>query len=86
VVAVCGPISFIALLAPHMARRLLGTPDARQVLPIAGLLGSVLLAGADLLAREVLAPAELPVDLITIAVGSPVALLLLRRSLGRRAQ
>lgn len=81
VVAVCGPVGFIALLAPHMARRLLGTPDARQVLPIAGLLGATLLTGADLLARELLKPAELPVGLVTIALGSPVALVLLRRSL-----
>lgn len=81
VVAVCGPVGFIALLAPHMARRLLGTPDARQVLPIAALLGAVLLSGADLLARELLKPAELPVGLVTIAVGSPVALVILRRSL-----
>lgn len=83
VVAVCGPIGFIALLAPHMARRLLGTPDARQVLPIAALLGAVLLTGADLLARELLKPAELPVGLVTIAVGSPLALAILHRKLGR---
>jgi iron complex transport system permease protein len=82
VVAVCGPVGFIALLAPHMARRLLGTPDARQVLPVAALLGAVLLTGADLLARELLKPAELPVGLVTIAAGSPVALVLLRRGLG----
>jgi iron complex transport system permease protein len=81
VVAACGPVGFIALLAPHMARRLLGTPDARQVLPIAGLLGATLLTGADLLAREMLKPAELPVGLVTIALGTPLALLLLRRSL-----
>lgn len=81
VVAVCGPIGFIALLAPHMARRLLGTPDARQVLPIAGLLGGVLLTAADLLAREILQPAELPVGLVTIALGSPLALVLMRRAL-----
>jgi iron complex transport system permease protein len=81
VVAVCGPIGFIALLAPHMTRRLLGTPDARQVLPIAGLLGAALLTAADLLAREILRPAELPVGLITIALGSPLALILLRRTI-----
>jgi iron complex transport system permease protein len=81
VVAACGPVGFIALLAPHMARRLLGTPDARQVLPIAGLLGATLLTGADVLARELLKPAELPVGLVTIALGTPLALLLLRRSL-----
>jgi iron complex transport system permease protein len=84
VVAVCGPIGFIALLAPHMTRRLLGTPDARQVLPIAGLLGATLLTAADLLAREILRPAELPVGLVTIALGSPLALALLRRTIALR--
>jgi iron complex transport system permease protein len=83
VVAVCGPIGFVALLAPHMARRLLGTPDARHVLPVAGLLGAVLLTSADLLAREVLRPAELPVGLVTIALGSPLALALLRRAIAQ---
>jgi iron complex transport system permease protein len=83
VVAVCGPVGFVALLAPHMARQLLGKPDARQVLPIAGLLGALLLTAADLLARELLSPAELPVGLVTIACGSPLALLLLRRALGQ---
>ncbi len=68
VVAVCGPIGFIALLAPHMARRLLGKPDARQVLPIAGLLGALLLTAADLLAREIFSPAELPVGLVTVGL------------------
>lgn len=82
VVAVCGPISFIALVTPHMTRWLLGTPDARQVLPIAALLGATLLTSADLLARELFAPAEVPVGLFTIALGAPIALLLLRRTSG----
>jgi iron complex transport system permease protein len=83
VVAVCGPIGFVSLIAPHMTRRLLRTPDARYVLPIAALLGAVLLLAADLLARELLRPAELPVGLITVAFGSPVALALLRRVVKR---
>jgi iron complex transport system permease protein len=86
VVAACGPIGFVALLAPHMARRLLQTSDARQVLPAAGLLGAVLLAGSDLLARELFRPAELPVGLITTVVGAPLALFLLRRTLDQKRQ
>ena len=84
VVAVCGPIGFLALIVPHMVRRVLGTSDARQVLPLAALLGASLLTLADLLARELLRPAELPVGLLTIALGSPVALILLRRALGEK--
>jgi iron complex transport system permease protein len=85
VVAVAGPIGFIALIAPHMVRALLRTTDARQVLPISALVGAVLLTSADLLAREIFSPAELPVGLITIAIGSPLALVLLRRLITRRA-
>jgi iron complex transport system permease protein len=79
VVAICGPIGFVALVAPHMVRGLLRTSDARQVLPISALLGALLLTSADLVAREIFQPAELPVGLVTIALGSPIALVLLRR-------
>ncbi|MBN9390625.1 MAG: iron ABC transporter permease [Chloroflexi bacterium] len=81
VVAVCGPISYIALLAPHLARRILGTSDARQVLPVAALLGSALLVMADLLARLALSPVEMPVGVWTTLVGGPVLLVLLRRQM-----
>jgi iron complex transport system permease protein len=84
VVAVAGPIGFIALIAPHMVRALLQTTDARQVLPISALVGAVLLTSADLLAREIFSPAELPVGLLTTAIGSPLALVLLRRLISRR--
>jgi iron complex transport system permease protein len=83
-VAVCGPIGFVALVAPHMVRRLLNTTDARQTLPVAAVAGALLLTAADLLARELLSPAELPVGLVTIGVGSPVALFLLRRAITQR--
>lgn len=85
VVAVCGPVGFIALVAPHMVRVLLATTDARQVLPISALVGALLLTAADLLAREIFSPAELPVGLLTIALGSPLALMLLRRLIAHRA-
>jgi iron complex transport system permease protein len=84
IVAVCGPIGFVALIAPHMVRGLLQTSDARQVLPISALLGALLLTTCDLLARELFSPAELPVGLVTVAVGSPIALLLLRGLLNQR--
>lgn len=84
VVAVCGPISFIALLAPHLARRILKTSDARAVLPCSALIGAVLLSGADLFARVAFSPQELPVGVWTTLVGGPFLLLLLRRQLGER--
>lgn len=86
VVAVCGPIGFVALVAPHMVRGLLRTTDARQVLPISALLGALLLTSADLLARELVRPAELLVGLLTVALGSPIALLLLRRLITHRGE
>ncbi|HLI50932.1 MAG TPA: iron ABC transporter permease [Thermomicrobiaceae bacterium] len=85
VVAIAGPISFIALLAPHLARRLLRTSDSRQVLPLSALLGALLLTAADLLARRAFAPLDLPVGVFTTVIGGPILLLLLRRQLGARA-
>lgn len=86
VVAVAGPISFIGLLAPHVARRLLRTSDARQVLPLSGVLGALLLIAADLLARRAFAPLDLPVGVFTTVIGGPALLILLRRTLGARAR
>ncbi|HEX8219534.1 MAG TPA: iron ABC transporter permease [Chloroflexia bacterium] len=82
VVAVSGPISYVALAAPHIARRTLRTTDARQVLPTAMLAGSVLLVGADLLAKNLFFPIELPVGIWTTVIGGPLLLFLLRRHLG----
>ena len=82
VVAVAGPIAFVALMAPHLARRTLGTPNARQVLPIAALMGAVLLTGSDLIAKNLFDPLELPVGIWTTLIGGPLLLLLLRRQLG----
>jgi iron complex transport system permease protein len=84
VVAVCGPISFIALLAPHLARRILKSTDARAVLPCAALIGAVLLSGADLFARQAFAPQELPVGIWTTVIGGPFLIVLLRRQIGTR--
>jgi len=81
VVAVCGPIGWIALLAPHLVRQLLGTSDARAVLPLAALAGAALLLAADLAGRALFAPVELPVGIWTTLVGGPLLLVLLRRQL-----
>ena len=85
VVARCGPIAFVALIAPHLARGLLGHAAPTAVLPLSALLGAWLLVAADLAAREVLRPAELPVGLVVTALGAPVAIWLVRRQLRARA-
>lgn len=81
VVAVSGPIAFVALLAPHLVRRALDTSDARVVLPCCALVGAALLTGADVLARLTFDPLELPVGIWTTLLGGPLLLLLLRRQL-----
>ncbi|MCU0949715.1 MAG: iron ABC transporter permease [Burkholderiaceae bacterium] len=82
-VAMTGVIGFIGLVAPHLVRLLCG-PDHRVVLPAAALLGAVLVLLADLAARTVVAPAELPIGILTAALGAPffLALLLRRRTAG----
>jgi len=82
-VAFAGPIAFVSLLGPHLARRALGTDDARQVLPAAALAGAVVVLAADALGRLLLSPRELPAGVWTVVVGGPALLLLLRRSLLR---
>jgi iron complex transport system permease protein len=82
-VAFAGPIAFVSLLGPHVARRALGTGDARQVLPAAALAGAVVVLAADALGRLLLSPRELPAGVWTVIVGGPALLLLLRRSLLR---
>lgn len=77
-VSTSGIIGFIGLVVPHIIRLAAG-PDHRFLLPASALLGAVLLLGADALARTVIAPAELPVGIITALLGAPFFLYLLRR-------
>ena len=77
-VAWCGMIGFISLIAPHIARAIIG-PDHRQVLPLSMLLGSLLLLLADTLARTVATPAEIPVGIFTALLGAPFFLSLLAK-------
>ncbi|XID93827.1 FecCD family ABC transporter permease [Paenibacillaceae bacterium WGS1546] len=76
VVAQCGPIGYIALLGPYLTRAILKTEDARWVLPCSGAVGAVLLATADLFAKTVFTPRELPVGLWTTMVGVPILILM----------
>ena len=77
-VAMAGPIAFVGMLVPHAVRRLTGH-DHRFLLPGTWLVGGVVLAVCDTVARTVLYPTELPVGLVTAALGAPLFLLLLLR-------
>ena len=77
-VATAGLIGFVGLVVPHILRRLLG-PDHRLLLPAAFLGGASFLVLADLAARTLAAPTELPVGVVTALLGGPFFLLLLRR-------
>lgn len=77
-VAIAGPIGFVGLVTPHMARQLVGI-DYRKVIPITALLGAILLVGADLVVRSVAAPFEIPLGAITALIGVPFFLYLANR-------
>ena len=77
-VAVSGLIGFVGLVAPHAARLMVGS-DHRRLIPASALTGAVLLLLSDTLARLVVAPAELPVGVVTALVGGPFFLVLLLR-------
>jgi len=77
-VAVAGPIGFIGIIVPHLLRLLIG-PGHAGLLPACALLGAVLLVAADIVARTVAAPAELPIGIVTAILGAPFFLWLLLR-------
>ena len=82
-VAASGVIGFVGIVVPHLLRLMIGA-DHRVLLPASALLGAALLLGSDIAARLVVAPAELPIGIITAMVGAPFFLWLLlarRRSL-----
>ncbi|WP_303807528.1 FecCD family ABC transporter permease [Aeromonas rivipollensis] len=78
-VAVAGMIGFVGLVVPHLVRLLAG-PNHVRLLPLSALLGAALLLGADMLARTLLAPAEMPVGIITALLGAPFFIWLLVKS------
>jgi iron complex transport system permease protein len=73
-----GVIAFMGLIVPHVVRLLIGS-DNRRLLPASAILGATLLTLADLTARLLLSPAEMPIGIITSFVGAPVFILLLKR-------
>jgi iron complex transport system permease protein len=80
-VSICGVIGFVGIVVPHLLRMLIG-PGHRLLLPGSITLGAALLVGADTLARTIVAPAELPIGILTAAVGAPIFLLILLRQRG----
>jgi len=78
-VALTGPIGFIGLIVPHMVRLAIG-PDHRLLIPACAFGGAILLVFADLLARTLAAPAEMPVGLLTSFAGGPFFLALILRT------
>ncbi|HCG7121950.1 iron ABC transporter permease [Vibrio parahaemolyticus] len=81
-VSICGAIGFIGLVIPHLGRMLAG-PDHCTLLPISALLGALLLTCADMIARVLLAPAELPVGIVTALIGAPFFIYLLFQQKGK---
>lgn len=80
-VAVSGGIGFIGIVVPHLLRLATG-PDHRPLLINAALLGALLLVLADVIARVIIAPAELPIGIVTAVLGAPVFLWILLRQRG----
>jgi len=81
-VAMAGIIGFVGIVVPHVVRLLAG-PDHRVVLPGSALLGAVLMLVADIVARLIVRPAELPIGIVMAAIGTPVFLhLVMKRGIG----
>src|SRR5699024_10083930 len=78
-VSAIGVVGFVGLVAPHAARALVGSRHAR-VIPVAVLLGAVLVSLADTLGRTVIAPAQIPAGLVTALLGAPYFVFLLWRT------
>lgn len=82
-VAVSGTIGFVGLVIPHVVRLVAG-PDHKHLLPLCVLTGGSFLVGADMVARSIIAPQELPVGVITALIGAPVFAFLLFKTYHRK--
>ena len=80
--ALVGTIAFVGLIVPHLVRLMSG-PDHRTLIPASGVLGALFLVLADLISRLILAPAELPVGVVTAFLGVPFFILILYKQRGR---
>lgn len=84
-VAISGNINFVGLIAPHLSRRLVGARH-KILLPTCTLVGAILVLGADIIARTVIEPAEIPTGIVVSIIGAPYFILLMvknRRAVGK---
>ena len=77
-VSVSGTIGFVGLIAPHIAKNLVGYKH-RLVIPLSGLIGANLLVISDIIGRTIISPMEIPVGIVTAIIGAPYFLYLLLR-------
>ncbi|WP_071461396.1 FecCD family ABC transporter permease [Bacillus massilinigeriensis] len=82
-VAVAGPIGFIGIIIPHLARFIAGT-DHRWNIPFSALLGGILLVAADIVSRYILMPREVPVGVLTALIGTPFFICIARKGFNKR--
>lgn len=81
-VAIAGPVGFVGIVIPHIARYFVGN-DHRWILPYCAVLGGILLVAADICARYVVMPEEVPVGVMTALVGTPFFIYIARRGFGK---
>jgi iron complex transport system permease protein len=77
--ALVGPIAFVGLVVPHLARRIVG-PDNRWILRYAPVLGAIVLVSADIVGRMIAPPGELEAGIVVALLGAPVMIAVVRRS------
>ncbi|MEW7939662.1 iron chelate uptake ABC transporter family permease subunit, partial [Klebsiella pneumoniae] len=77
-VSICGVVGFVGIVVPHLLRIVIG-PGHRMLLPASVFLGAILLILADTIARVLAAPAEVPIGILTAALGAPFFLFILLR-------
>ncbi|MDQ0060768.1 iron chelate uptake ABC transporter family permease subunit [Paenibacillus harenae] len=78
-----GVIGFVGLIAPHLARRLVG-PVTSRLIPVAALFGGIVVVAADLIARTAFLPLDIPVGVFTSGIGAPFFIYLLCRTRNNR--
>lgn len=82
-VAIAGPIGFIGIVIPHLTRYIVGI-DHRWLIPFSGLLGGILLLVADIFARYIIMPQEVPVGVMTAIIGTPFFIYIARKGFNAR--
>ena len=81
-VAFAGPISFVGIAAPHLAKQALGTSKPIAVVPASFLMGALLCSACDLIARMLFSPVELSVSAVTAVLGAPLVIWLMIKKRG----